>query len=84
VIPGFVPEVLGDFYEYSPTGTEIMVTIGIWAAGLLVYTLLLRIAVPIMNGDFHVGEDGVNPFIGDKLFLVRKRVVVEEEDFDTP
>jgi len=84
VIPGFVPDVLGDFYEYSPTGTELLVTMGIWSTGLLVFTLLLRIAVPIMNGDFHVGEDGVKPFIGDQLFLVRKRVVVEEEDLEIP
>ena len=84
VIPGFVPDVLGEFYEYSPTGTEMLVTIGIWATGLLVFTLLLRIAVPIMNGDFHVGEDGVKPFIGDQLFLVRKRAAVEEEDLDSP
>jgi hypothetical protein len=62
----------------------MLVTIGIWSTGLLVYTLLLRIAVPIMNGDFHVGEDGVKPHIGDQLFLVRKRVVVEEEDLDSP
>jgi molybdopterin-containing oxidoreductase family membrane subunit len=84
VIPGFVPDVLGDFYEYSPTGTEMLVAIGIWATGLLVFTLLLRIAVPIMNGDFHVGEDGIKPHIGDQLFLVRKRVAVENEDLDSP
>jgi len=85
VIPGFVPDVLGDIYEYSPTGTEMLVTIGIWAAGLLVFTMLLRIAVPIMNGDFHVGEDGINPFIGDQLFLVRKKAVAaEEEDLLAP
>ena len=73
VVPGFVPDVLGDFYEYSPTSTEILVTLGIWATGLLVYTMLLRIAIPIMNGDFHVSEDGVNPHIGDDLFLVRSQ-----------
>jgi len=84
VIPGFVPDVLGDIYEYSPTGIEILVTIGIWAAGLFVFTILLRIAVPIMNGDFHVGEDGINPYIGDQLFLVRKKKVAEEEDLQTP
>ncbi len=79
VIPGFVPDVLGDFYEYSPTGTEILVTLGIWATGLLVYTMLLRIAIPIMNGDFHVGEDGIHPFIGDQLFLVRTSEEGREE-----
>ena len=81
VIPGFVPDVLGDFYEYSPTSTEVLVTLGIWATGLLVYTLLLRVAIPIMNGDFHVSEDGVNPHIGDELFLVRSTMdVVDEPD----
>jgi len=79
VVPGFVPDVLGDFYEYSPTGTEILVTLGIWATGLLVYTMLLRIAIPIMNGDFHVGEDGIHPYVGDQLFLVRSQEEGEEE-----
>ena len=83
VVPGFVPDVLGDFYEYSPTGTELLVTLGIWATGLLVYTMLLRIAIPIMNGDFHVGEDGVHPHIGDELFLVRTVETVEEADLLT-
>jgi molybdopterin-containing oxidoreductase family membrane subunit len=79
VVPGFVPDVLGEFYEYSPTGTEMLVTLGIWATGLLVYTMLLRIAIPIMNGDFHVGEDGINPYIGDQLFLVRSQAEGEGE-----
>ena len=79
VIPGFVPDVLGDFYEYSPTGTEVLVTIGIWGTGLLIYTMLLRIAIPIMNGDFHVSEDGIHPHIGDELFLVRSQGESEED-----
>ena len=79
VIPGFVPDVLGDFYEYSPTGTEVLVTIGIWGTGLLIYTMLLRIAIPIMNGDFHVSEDGIHPHIGDELFLVRSQEEPEED-----
>jgi Ni/Fe-hydrogenase subunit HybB-like protein len=85
VIPGFVPDVLGDFYEYSPTGTEMLVTLGVWATGLLVYTMLLRIAIPIMNGDFHVSDDGIHPHIGDDLFLVRtKASEVEEPDIQAP
>jgi hypothetical protein len=52
---------------------------GIWATGLFVYTMLLRIAIPIMNGDFYVGEDGVHPFIGDQRFLVRRAAMYEEE-----
>lgn len=50
VVPGFVPGALGEIYEYSPTDLEIMVTIGIWAAGALLYTLLLKVAIPVYTG----------------------------------
>jgi molybdopterin-containing oxidoreductase family membrane subunit len=50
VVPGFVPDTLGEIYEYSPTTSEIIVTMGIWAAGALLYTLLLKFAVPIYTG----------------------------------
>jgi Ni/Fe-hydrogenase subunit HybB-like protein len=50
VVPGFVPDTLGEIYEYSPTTSEILVTMGIWAAGALLYTLLLKFAVPIYTG----------------------------------
>ena len=50
VVPGFVPDTLGEIYEYSPSTAEILVTMGIWAAGALLYTLLLKFAVPIYTG----------------------------------
>jgi molybdopterin-containing oxidoreductase family membrane subunit len=50
VVPGFVPDTLGEIYEYSPTTSEIIVTMGIWAAGALLYTLLLKFAIPIYTG----------------------------------
>jgi molybdopterin-containing oxidoreductase family membrane subunit len=50
VIPGFVPDTLGEIYEYSPSITEMLVTIGIWAAGAMLYTLLLKFAIPIYTG----------------------------------
>jgi molybdopterin-containing oxidoreductase family membrane subunit len=52
VIPGFVPSPLGEIVEYSPTWNETLVCLGIWAFGLLIYTLLLRVAVPILQGRF--------------------------------
>jgi len=50
VVPGFVPDTLGEIYEYSPTTSEILVTMGIWAVGALLYTLLLKFAIPIYTG----------------------------------
>ena len=73
VIPGFIPDVLHEIYEYAPTGTEMLLSMGIWASGLFVFTMLLRVAIPILNGDFHVADDGVGSHIGDQLFFVQKK-----------
>jgi Ni/Fe-hydrogenase subunit HybB-like protein len=50
IVPGFIPDALGEIYEYSPTTAEIIITMGIWAIGGLLYTLLLKFAVPIYTG----------------------------------
>jgi molybdopterin-containing oxidoreductase family membrane subunit len=83
VIPGFIPDVLHEIYEYSPTGTEMLLSMGIWATGLFVFTMLLRVAIPILNGDFHVADDGVGSHIGDQLFLVRQKTKEEPELTET-
>ena len=51
VIPGFVPSPLGEIVEYSPTWVEYMVTAGIWAMGMFVFTVLVRVALPIELGN---------------------------------
>ena len=50
VIPGFVPSPLGEIVEYFPTWVEWVVTAGIWAMGLFVLTVLVRVALPIEMG----------------------------------
>lgn len=50
VIPGFVPSPLGEIVEYRPSFTEFCVSAAIWALGALIYTLLLKVAVPIELG----------------------------------
>ena len=50
-IPGFVPGTLGEIYEYGPSLIEKSVTIGIWAIGALIYTLLLKFAIPVYTGE---------------------------------
>jgi molybdopterin-containing oxidoreductase family membrane subunit len=51
VLPGFVPSPLGEIVEYTPTWVELCVTAGIWALGLFVLTILVRVALPIELGD---------------------------------
>ncbi|MGB5202039.1 MAG: NrfD/PsrC family molybdoenzyme membrane anchor subunit [Sedimenticolaceae bacterium] len=47
VIPAFVPTPIGEIYEYTPSTTEIMVSLGIWAFGLLLFTLLAKASLPV-------------------------------------
>lgn len=50
IIPGFVPSPLGQIVEYLPTFNETLVCVGIWAFGALLYSWMLHVAIPIMNG----------------------------------
>lgn len=50
IIPAFVPTPLGEIVEYTPTLNESLVTLGIWAFGLLVYTILVRVTIPVLSG----------------------------------
>ncbi len=50
IVPGFVPSCLGQVVEYLPTLNETLVCLGIWALGALMFTWMLRVAIPIMNG----------------------------------
>ncbi|MEE9362306.1 MAG: NrfD/PsrC family molybdoenzyme membrane anchor subunit [Cellulophaga sp.] len=50
IVPGFIPGPYGKITEYTPTGIEIGVTIGIWAMGAFVFTILARTAIGIEIG----------------------------------
>ncbi|MBI4613678.1 MAG: polysulfide reductase NrfD [Planctomycetes bacterium] len=50
VIPGFTPSMDGEIYEYTPSWTEVMVAAGVFSVGFLVFTLMLKVAIPIMMG----------------------------------
>ncbi len=47
VIGGFIPNPLEKVVEYHPTAPEIGVTAGIWAVGLLILTVLYKIAISV-------------------------------------
>ena len=47
VITGFVPSPLETITDYTPTGPELAITIGVWALGLLMITLLYKIFISV-------------------------------------
>ena len=50
IVPGFIPSTLHEIVEYLPSQSEWKITAGIWAFGLMVYTVALKIAIPILGG----------------------------------
>ncbi|MEX0313278.1 MAG: NrfD/PsrC family molybdoenzyme membrane anchor subunit, partial [Allomuricauda sp.] len=50
IVPGFIPGPYGKIAEYTPTWIEIWVTLGIWAMGAFVFTMLAKTSIGIELG----------------------------------
>ncbi|EMI19931.1 polysulfide reductase, NrfD [Rhodopirellula maiorica SM1] len=50
IIPGFIPSTLHEIVEYTPSLVEWKVTAGIWAFGLLILTVMLRLIANVFTG----------------------------------
>lgn len=53
IVPAFVPSTLHEVVEYTPSLTEWQITVGIWALGLMIYTIALKVAIPVFKGELH-------------------------------
>lgn len=51
IIPGFIPSTLHEFVEYTPSPIEWQITASVWAFGLIIYSVLLKIAIPVFTGE---------------------------------
>lgn len=60
VVPGFIPSPLGEMVEYTPTLNETLICLGIWAFGLLAYTVFLRMSIPILQGRLTKASEGTD------------------------
>lgn len=73
VIPGFIPTPLGAIEEYSPSLNETLICLGIWAFGLLCYTIFLRMAVPILQGRLAKDNEGHSEEAIESAFRTRNQ-----------
>ena len=55
VVPGFIPSPIGEVTEYHPTFVEWLMTLGIWAFGFFILTILLKGAIGILLGEIRAG-----------------------------
>lgn len=58
IVPAFIPSTLGEVVEYVPSLSEWKITVGIWAFGLMVFTVALKIAIPIITGRIGIEPTG--------------------------
>ncbi len=47
VVAGFIPNPLGQITEYSPTLPELLISAGVYAAGLFMITILYKVAIGV-------------------------------------
>lgn len=45
IVPGFIPSTTGNVFEYWPTVPEALITLGIWALGFFVLSVLYKIVI---------------------------------------
>jgi Ni/Fe-hydrogenase subunit HybB-like protein len=50
ITPGFVPSTLHELIPYTPSENEWRVTAGVWAFGLMVFTISLKVGLQAMTG----------------------------------
>jgi molybdopterin-containing oxidoreductase family membrane subunit len=51
IVPGFIPGPWGKIAEYTPSLVEISVTLGIWAMGAFIFTILAKTGIAIELGE---------------------------------
>jgi len=50
IVPGFIPSTLHEIVPYKPSLNEWIVTAGIWAFGMMVFTIALKVGLQAMTG----------------------------------
>jgi molybdopterin-containing oxidoreductase family membrane subunit len=51
IFPGFAPDTLGEIYDYWPNTMEFVISLAVWAIGLLIFTLGAKVAIAIQTGE---------------------------------
>jgi Ni/Fe-hydrogenase subunit HybB-like protein len=54
IIPGFIPSTLHEVVEYLPSLVEWKISAGIWALGLMIFSVALKVALPVLTGRAHL------------------------------
>lgn len=54
IVPGFTPDVLGQYYFYVPSDVEVRTAVMIFSSGALLFTFISKIAIAILYEGFNI------------------------------
>jgi molybdopterin-containing oxidoreductase family membrane subunit len=60
IVPGFIPNPLGEVFEYVPTINEALIVLGVWAMGGLILTLLYKVVLGVRSAKWTNRSPGTN------------------------
>lgn len=55
IVPGFVPSTLHELVEYSPSMVEWKITAGVWAFGMMLFTVGIKLAIAVFTRQMRLG-----------------------------
>ncbi len=47
IVAGFIPSVMGKVVEYTPSGPELMITLGVWGIGFFILSVLFKVVLTL-------------------------------------
>jgi molybdopterin-containing oxidoreductase family membrane subunit len=57
IVPGFIPSTLHEVVEYRPSLGEWKIAAGVWALGLMILTVAVKLALPVLSGRVRAPAD---------------------------
>jgi molybdopterin-containing oxidoreductase family membrane subunit len=78
IVPGYIPSQVGTVVEYWPTIPESFISLGVWAGGMLMFTLLAKVAIGVLTEGV-VEEEEVEEEEVEELEEELEEVVEEKE-----
>ncbi len=77
IVPGYIPSQWGPVVEYWPTIPESLISLGVWGIGILMFTILAKVAIGVTLE----GEKFEEEVVEEEVVEVKEKEeeVVEEE-----
>jgi|Deesub1362A_J573_1020465.scaffolds.fasta_scaffold00053_94 molybdopterin-containing oxidoreductase family membrane subunit len=80
IVPGYIPSQVGTVVEYWPSLPESLIALGVWAVGILVFTLLAKVGIAVIL-ETSEPEPEEPEIVEEEAVEVEEEVVEEEKEY---